>query len=240
MRFKGLFISVLALVALAACSFIEERTIRGSGDIETTVEEFSGFDRLDVSHTFDVEVNQGESFRVVIRTDDNVVEYLDVRKSGNTLVLGLEPDLLSLNNVTLEAEVTMPELSKVDLSGASSLDLQGFSSSEDFEADISGASRLTGELEAGNVNIGVSGASKVRLSGSGDDLTAHASGASELELADFEVGDAVVDASGASTVEVWASGVLDAEASGASDIIYFGNPESVREDTSGASSVKSG
>ena len=239
MRNKILLIMiVVALVGLTACSFLEERTIRGSGDIETMVEEFSGFDRLDISHSFEVEVTQGEPFRVVIRSDDNIVEHLDVRKSGDTLILGMESNLLTLNNITLEAEITMPELSKAELSGASKLHLQDFSSSESFEADLSGASRLTGRLEAGDVILDVSGASRVTLEGLGEDLTAEVSGASELELLEFEVEDATIDASGASNVEVWPSGALDAEASGASDIIYRGRPESVFENSSGASSVK--
>ncbi len=77
------------------------------------------------------------------------------------------------------------------------------------------------------------------LEGSGEDLTAEVSGASEVALFDFQVQDATLNASGASDIEVWASDVLDAQASGASDIVFRGDPETVREETSGASSVKS-
>ena len=50
--------------------------------------------------------------------------------------------------------------------------------------------------------------------------------------------DANVEASGASEVTVNASGRLDADASGASDVYYLGSPILGRIDTSGASSVE--
>ncbi len=49
--------------------------------------------------------------------------------------------------------------------------------------------------------------------------------------------DADVEASGASTVTVNLSGTLDADASGASRVLYLGNPSLGRIDTSGASSI---
>jgi len=52
------------------------------------------------------------------------------------------------------------------------------------------------------------------------------------------VGDADVEASGASTVTVNASERLDANASGASHIKYLGNPSLGTVDTSGGSSVE--
>jgi hypothetical protein len=78
----------------------------------------------------------------------------------------------------------------------------------------------------------------VVLSGSAGDVVVDASGASTIDLANFPVADARVDASGASKVTVDASGTLDADASGASHVYYLGSPRLGRIDTSGASSVK--
>jgi hypothetical protein len=68
-------------------------------------------------------------------------------------------------------------------------------------------------------------------------LTVDASGASTAELADFQVTDAAVVVSGASTAIVNASGTLDAEASGASHVGYQGSPTLRNVEVSGASSV---
>ncbi len=65
-----------------------------------------------------------------------------------------------------------------------------------------------------------------------------ASGSSDVDLSDFPVADAGIDASGASTVTVNPSGRLDVEASGASNVYYLGEPSLGTIDTSGASSVE--
>jgi hypothetical protein len=237
--------SGLVLVALSAgCTLAEEissrvTTITGSGNVVTQEENITGFDEVDVSNAFTVDIRQGDSFSVVIRVDDNLLKYLEVVKQGKTLKIGLEPGrTYNIRRATREADVTMPELNGLELSGATLGTISEFESTGRLDVDLSGASQLRGDIEAGDARFDISGASRVTLSGSAGDVTIDASGASTANLADFAVGDASVKASGASTVTVDAGGRLDAEASGASSVFYIGNPTLGNIDTSGASSVK--
>jgi hypothetical protein len=226
---------------LVGCCAIPVRTVLvgGSGNVVTLDEAITGFDELDISNAFEVDVSQGESYRVVVRIDDNLEKYLRLVKQGSTLRIGLEPDRpYNLANATLEAEITMPEMTGMTLSGASRVTFTGFESTSRLNVDVSGASHLQGDIETGNARFQVSGASQVTLAGSAGDVTIDASGASRLDLSDFAVKDAEVEASGASTVTLNPSGRLDAGASGASHVYYLGNPTLGKIDTSGASSVE--
>ena len=69
-------------------------------------------------------------------------------------------------------------------------------------------------------------------------MTIDASGATDVNLADFPVNHANVEASGASDVPVNASGRLDVDASGASHVYYLGSPRLGKVDTSGGSSIQ--
>ena len=217
----------------------EQVVVTPSGDIVTREEVIAGFDRVDASHAFEVAIEQGDEFSVAIRIDESVADYLVVEKRGNTLVVGLEARLgfNLLGDVTMEAEITMPSLTRLELSGASRGTITGFRSSEAFEAEVSGASTLTGDIQASSVSADASGASNVVLSGSAADLSVDASGASDVDLGDFPVADADVSASGASTVTVDVTGRLDVTASGASDVFYSGDPTLGDTSTSGASSI---
>jgi hypothetical protein len=232
----------LALVmTLAGCCGIPARVLPviGSGEVVTLEEEITGFDELEVSHAFDVDVRQAEEFRVVVRADDNLREYLRVVRQGDTLMIGLEPGSpASLGSATLEAEVTMPELTGVALSGASHVTVEGFESAEPLVVDASGASELRGQIEAGRARFDISGASRLRLAGSAHDVAVDGSGSSRIDLSDFAVGDAEIELSGASTASVRVSGRLDVRASGASRVTYAGEPALGEIETSGASSVK--
>ncbi len=196
-------------------------------------------DRLDVSQGFYVDVRQGDVFSVIIRVDDNVVEYLEVVKKGDDLKIGLKPNRsYRLKDVTLQAEVTMPTLVELELSGGGHVTITGFTSAEDFDADMSGGSHLRGDIQAGNVNFELSGGSHLTLSGSAQDLKLDASGGGQIDLGDFSVGDADVEMSGGGKATVNPSGRLDVDASGGSHVYYVGNPTLGNIDTSGGSSVE--
>jgi hypothetical protein len=230
-------LALLFLVALLAGCAPPLPSITGSGNIVTRQEDISGFDKVDVGNAFKVDIRQGEAFSVVVRVDDNLVDKLVVEKRGSRLVINLRPAITFLRT-TQEAEITMPELAGLDLSGATEGHISGFASSGYIDVDVSGASELWGDIEAGDARIDASGASEVSLQGSAGDVIVSASGASTIDLSDFAVADANVEASGASKVTVNASGRLDADASGASDVRYLGNPTLGGIDTSGASSIR--
>jgi len=229
----------LALTLLAGCTLARVTSITGSGNVVTQEETLTGFDKVDVSHAFEVEVSQGEAFSVVVHIDDNLVQHLRVDKRGRTLEVGLRPGrMFNIRQATMQAEVTMPELTGVELSGASHATLTGFKSTKALEVDLSGASSLRGDIEAGNVRFDLSGASDVTLTGSGRDVAIDASGASEVDLAGFPMDDADVDLSGASEATVNPSGRLNVDASGASDVYYLGSPTLGRIDESSGSQIR--
>lgn len=229
---------VLLVVAalLAGCGAV---SLTGSGNVVTQEQAITGFDKIGVSQGFQVEVRQGDTFSVIIRVDDNIVEHLEVARKGDTLKIGLKPNRsYRLKNTTLEAEVTMPTLVGLDLSGGSRATITGFTSTEDFDADLSGGSHVRGDVEAGNAKLDLSGGSHLTLSGSAQDLKLDASGGGQIDLGDFSVVDADVEMSGGGRATVNASGKLDANASGGSHVYYVGNPTLGDIDTSGGSSVE--
>jgi hypothetical protein len=215
-----------------------ERVI-GSGRAVSETFDIRGFSRVDVSHAFDVKIVQGSSYRVVVRVDEELKPHLRVEKRGDTLIIGLKPMRRhNYRNVTMEAEVQMPDLRGVEASGATDIRISGFSSAKDFDADLSGASYLEGNITAQDVSIEASGASHVRLKGKAEDLRLDISGASSVDLESFPAEDAEIELSGASEADVELSGILDVDASGASHLYFGGNPTMGRVDLSGASSIK--
>jgi hypothetical protein len=239
---------------MAAC--VPVRAIRGSGEVVTQEMALTDFERVEVHSAFQVEIRQGETFRVVIEVDEVVIPHLRVEQRGHTLQIGLEPGVNFLGNVVLRGEVTLPMLTGLSASGASAVDVSGFRSDQNLELNASGASSLRGEIDAGNsridasgaseitlrsslqdVSLAASGASRITLSGAGQEVTIQASGGSEVDLAEFPVTDADVHAAGASDVTVQPGGRLNVEASGGSHVYYLGEPSMGNIQSSGGSSV---
>jgi hypothetical protein len=231
--------------------------LSGSGTPMTQTFALQDFNRVSASHTFDVDIRRADTYSVKVTIDDNLADSLEVVREGETLVLRLEPGY-QYTSINLKAEITMPRLREVNLSGASRADITGFAADDDLrlelsgasQADlsglstaalnfqISGASRVSGEVLAeGNARFNVSGASRLTLNGRVRDIEAEASGASTLELLDFPARDVNVEVSGASTVRVNLDGRLSGSLSGVSRLFYDGDPVQININTSGGSSI---
>jgi hypothetical protein len=207
-----------------------------SGPTVTRTYDIIDFDGIQVETAFNIAITQGDTYAVSVTVDEDVIDRLVVEKEGSTLKIGFTPGLITTH--TLQAEITMPQLGGLQLSGASTAALSGFSGGMAFRGQLSGASRLTGDMSAARTVLDLSGASQATLRGESDTLDAKASGASKLNLGELTVRSATIELSGASSALIHATEEIDATASGASTVTYIGNPPSVREDTSGASTVK--
>jgi hypothetical protein len=91
-----------------------------------------------------------------------------MRAHENTLSIGFETGTL-IGNLFRKAEITMPKLNELKLSGATNATVERFRSSEPFNLELSGASSLDLiDLHAENVEISVSGASSLSGIGAGN------------------------------------------------------------------------
>jgi len=205
----------LVVILLAGCTAPNVGVgLSGSGNVVSNTFDLTGFSQIDTNSAVQVQVTHGDSYRVEVQVDDNLVSHLDVGVTGDTLHIRLQNG--SYRNYTLKALVTLPELTKVTMNGASTLD---------------------GNMAGENLSLDLNGASRITLTGTAGRLTIVANGASQLLLAGLAAESVDLDANGASHIEVNASGAVTGRANGASVITVGGSPTSVDIKTEGASQV---
>lgn len=192
-------IALFLLVMAAGCTgCINFNTVVGSGHVVSTNFDLAGFQSIDASSAFQVEVKSGDHFAVSVSTDDNLLEYLRVWNDGGCLRLGLRPNT-GVSSTALKAEVVMPRLTGVTASGATRVHFEPFAM-DDFQMDASGASSVDGKIRANNAHIECSGASKVEMSVKAKSAQIGCSGASKVEI----FGDASsVDLNGSGASHLW-------------------------------------
>ncbi len=117
----------------------------GSGNLVTQEEYFSDFTVVEVGSGFTVEITQSSSYSISITSDDNVLDYIQVSKTGDTLEIRLKWGY-SYQESTLRADVTMPQLYELRFSGGTHGTIEEFSSSHDFVLELSGGSSLSGDF----------------------------------------------------------------------------------------------
>ncbi|MCW4000219.1 MAG: DUF2807 domain-containing protein [Candidatus Bathyarchaeota archaeon] len=186
-----------------------------SGNLQTQQMDLSGFYAVDAGYGFDVTIKQGSNYSVSVTTNENMMQYIDAKVVGQTLQIGVSgihwPS-------TLKAEITMPDLTAVSLSGGAKANVSGFNLTHNLNVDLSGGSRVT-------------------MTGQATALTAEGSGGSNLMLQNLMVNGAAVDLSGGSQGTVYVDGELNANLSGGSHLSYRGNTVLGNINTSGGASA---
>ncbi len=167
---------------------------------------------------------------VVTRTDDNVL-FIELDK-GWASWLGQSPDF--------RVYVAAPSLKSVKASGAVDFLVADILRSSQLSLQFSGASDFTGKLECDELKLAFTGASDMDAMGSCQTVDADFTGASKMSAAALKTKNASLNATGASNIKISVSGTLKANASGASNITYYGNPTGTNTRAMGASNIKKG
>lgn len=232
-RFSAYLMMMMAVSALLmSCSETED-----PGPLQEVEKEFSvsDFDRLEIGDAIHIDVEQGNFFEVSVRGDRRNIDDLKVKTKGSTLIVKFDENRNRRHDTYIT--ITMPAIVSANFSSATDSRISGFYDLDSFELYLSGASVSQLDIEATDLQVVLSGASKLTARGGGETLDANLSGASSMRAFNYPVESAVVNVSGASDSFVTVESELHAIASGASKVRYRGNP-SVTVDVSGASKVE--
>jgi hypothetical protein len=235
------------------CAQTPTQLVFDTSDVVTRRYPLASFKNVEVDCAFIFEIAAGDSYSVTINASESLFDYINVTKSGDTLKLALKPLRFNYRPV-LEARIIMPTLLQLRqgaatkgmligfhhkhpldlyLSGASALNLDV--EVGEAKVEISGASSVTGALRADKVDLMLSGASRMRLKGSCGNLLLSGWGAAELDLGDFRAEVGTIYLKGASRATVNVAERLDIDLSGASSLLYNGEPDLKEINLAGAS-----
>jgi phage shock protein PspC (stress-responsive transcriptional regulator) len=176
--------------------------------------DFKDFEQLELNGYFKLKIKQGDTYKVELprQSDEN---FIHIEQHRNLLEISQKRGRRFSKGI--ELVITMPNLERLDLQGASEVEVQNFKLDE--------------------LKLDLSGSSKIMLQGSANIINAEIAGASHILAYNMPAKKVILDVAGASEVKVNAQNELIIEAAGASNIRYKGNPK-VEKDISGLSSVK--
>lgn len=238
MRKITIILIVITALLLAGCGKTPQTprsndlVVHGSGTIISKEIDVTEFDRLEAGLHFDLTIRHGDDYQLTVLSDDNFIEYIDVKQVGTTLSLGLDPGYAyNIYDVTLQVEATLPDLVGLTLNQSSHAWIDQAFSTDTFTAELTGSGSLEGELQAAKASFKLSGASAVNLSGSAETLRLDSCGNSIANLERFTAVEAVLEVSCNSITSIRVNGSLDVNASQNAQVFYSGEPVSLSSDT---------
>lgn len=198
------------------------------------VRETGPFSAIDAGSIFNIELIQGESHFVEVTSRENHMDNITTRVKEGVLHLDFTG---SARNAKASVTIITPEINSIKLSGAVSLTGTNTIESPNLRLNLSGATSATLEVITGELDSKLSGAANLTISGTAENHTASASGASQIRAQQLNTLATDVKVSGASHARINATEKIDATASGTSKVSYDNEPASVQVKTSGMASV---
>lgn len=185
------------LLTVSACS-----VVTGSGQTASEPRPVTEFSRVELADAGDVTISQGEANSLTIEADEKVLPVLTSDVVDGTLRLGHKSGTTVVSDSPIRYHVTIEDLTGIELSGAG---------------------RVTGrDLRVESLDVDVTGAGMVDLSGSVNHQDVRLSGTGRYQAGDLVSQVATADLSGSGQMLLAVDRQLTVTISGAGTISYTG------------------
>lgn len=202
----------------------------------------AAFTGINAGGVFEITLSKAASSSVSTTADREVAQYIEVKVKDGVLHLDMDtdrmPKSLKRNMKSVKATITVAQLEKLFLSGASRLKSSGIFSPATFKGDFSGAVTAEGlVINAGTSTVFVSGASKLEIKGKSQIVKYDISGASNVMI-DQDASDIKLGGSGAAKMDYSGNSTqAEVSISGATNVKMKGSATTASFEASGASNL---
>lgn len=224
--------------------------IRGSEHIVTRTKEAPAFHAIHASRAVGVVI--GDTDKIVIEANDNVMDYVEVEVENGTLRIGID-DNVNVRNMNVTVRIpNNGEIRAIEASSAAEIRTESALKASDMNIRLSSAASLDAALKSdrctillssgtemkaaadfGQCNIALSSGSELRLSGNTDSMVAKISSGAELNAFGMTARACEIGLASGAEAEVNCSEKLTALVSSGASLEYKGDCEVNRKVSSG-------
>ncbi|WNJ20656.1 head GIN domain-containing protein [Pontibacter sp. G13] len=227
----------LLLVACIMCGAqaIMGQNIRGNGNVVEEARELSAFHGISVGGAYDVYVKKGSRYAVLIKADENIIPVVETKVKDQVLHIRNSKGINKAKE--LSVYITTPDLTFLQASGASDVEVLDVYEAETFKVVSSGASDLSFGVNAYKLDVTVSGSSDLKVSGNAKHLALSVSGSGDFHGKNLTASEGKVRVSGSGDAHVHVTEQIEASVSGSGDVYCVGNPRVSGISTSGSGDI---
>ncbi|WP_394991879.1 head GIN domain-containing protein [Emticicia sp.] len=216
-----IFTILLGVFGLLSCNTYN--IIEGSGIVQTEYRRTPYFNRLELYFPAEVILRQGTAKDIEIVAENNIINLVISRVSGNTLILDDNGRLRGINNVKIYIQV--PDINAVYVSGSGKVISDNKIFSKNMSLRLSGSGLIDMALDVKNdLEADLSGSGLIFLEGDTYNGIYDVSGSGKIESFDMHADNSDVVISSSGRCETTALNNLDVSISGSGSVWFRGNP----------------
>lgn len=226
-----------------SCSAQLGKRVKGNGNLVTADRHVGDYDALAVSGWFDIDLVDGREGELILKGDENLLEYVVTEVDGGKLTIKVKRGFnLSPSKSSRGIHITVPveSIDRVNLSGSGDIVGKTTIKTSNFKTAMSGSGDITLDIESNSIVAAMSGSGDMNLSGSTEHLEVSISGSGDIKAYGLEADNVEATISGSADIEITANESLKARVSGSGDISYRGNPKKIDTKTSGSGDITRG
>jgi hypothetical protein len=222
---RVLLCSAILSLPVAACGKHSSEQMKGdpvaaSGSGGARTFTVSGFDKVDLRGSDDVDVQNGPNFAVRAEGDAAMLDELDIRKDGDTLRIGRKPGNWK-DSKGVVVHVTLPRLTAASLGGSG--DMKIAQAEGDFSGALGGSGNLSiAQIRGGKVDLSLAGTGDLNAAGTAETLSASVAGTGDLDAAGLKVKTADLTTAGTGGIKANVSGQASVSMVGTGDVTVTG------------------
>ena len=234
---------ILVLVSLA-CQVAIPNVANGSGTVETETREVRDFDAISLENLGNVYITVGNTEKLTIEAEDNLLPLLTSEVKNGTLKLdvvrgrNIDPTKPITYNLTVKdlKDITLAgsgniystplEADKmtVILAGSGNINLEEVTSA-DFNVTIAGSGNIhVDQIVTESVDASINGSGDIRIAGEAPKQDLGVFGSGSYLAGDLQTETMDINIAGSGNVTVWVTEHLSATVNGSGNISYYGRP----------------
>jgi hypothetical protein len=234
---------ILTLVSLA-CQVAIPNVVTGSGTVDTETREVSNFDAISLENMGNVYITVGNTEKLTIEAEDNLLPLLTSEVENGTLKLGvvrgrnIDPTKPITYNITVKdlKDITLAgsgvinsapleaDTMTVMLAGSGNIQLEGVTSTN-FNVTIAGSGNINvDEVSTERIDAEINGSGDIRIAGEAQRQTLSVNGSGSYLAGDLQTETMDIHINGSGSVTAWVREHLNVAVNGSGNVSYYGRP----------------
>ncbi len=237
---KKLVMYSLLMLFVATVNGQRGEKVKGNGNVVTIDRTTDDYNAVSISGWFDVDLVDGNEGKLMLKGEENLLEYIKTEVKDGKLVIKVEKGInLSPSTWKDGIHITVPieSVNSVTLSGSGDIVGKTTIKTDDFKTNISGSGDITLSVEASSVTATMSGSGDITLNGNTSDFDVSVSGSGDIKAYELEADNVTATVSGSADIKVTANEMIKARVSGSGDIKYRGNATKIDSKASGSGDI---
>lgn len=236
---KPIVYFLLLNLTLSSCTFYDEGDdfdfcLDGRGAVETAHRSVRDFTGIELKIKGTVYVQQGNTTKVEIEARENLLSHIETRVSGNTLII--DNDRCFKSGQDINIYVTVPDLRKAIVSSSGKIINNGELEAGKLNLTVSGSGDIDLELDASEIKSNVLGSGSITLHGQSEKHQVNIAGSGNVAAFGLATVNTEASIAGSGKASVLVDEELEVNIIGSGELRYKGHPQ-VQKNITGSGRV---